>query len=145
MFKKMLVPTDGSDLSNRAARAAIEFAKDNGSAIVGLSVAEISRYFPISLISGGGDFTLLADSIRQQARDNVEIIKNLAEKAGVPCEVHTTESGNPSDEILTAAQTYGCDSIFMASHGRTGLDKLLLGSQAQKVLVYSKIPVIVFR
>lgn len=145
MFKKLLVPTDGSDLSNRAARSAIEFAKDHGSAIVGLSVAEISRYFPISLIGGGDDLAMLADSIRQQARDDVEIIRELAEKAGITCQVYTTESANPADEILIAAQKYGCDSIFIASHGRTGLDKLLLGSQTQKVLAYSKIPVIVFR
>lgn len=145
MFKKILVPTDGSDLSNRAVRAAIEFAKDHGSAIIGLSVAEISGYFPISLIGGGDDLVLLADSIRQQARDNVEIIRELAEKSGVPCQVHTTESANPSNEILMAAKEYDCDSIFIASHGRTGLDKLLLGSQTQKVLAYSRMPVIVFR
>lgn len=145
MFKKILVPTDGSDLSNRAVRAAIEFAKDHGSAIVGLSVAEISRYFPISLIGGGDDLAMLADSIRQQARDYVKIIRDLADNSGVSCQVHTAESANPSDEILIASKKYACDSIFIASHGRTGLDKLLLGSQTQKVLAYSKVPVIVFR
>jgi len=145
MFKKILVPTDGSELSNNAVRSAIEFARNYGSAIVGISVTEISRYFPISLIGGGNDLALLADSIRQRAKNNVQIMKDMAEKAGVVCNVYTTESMDPSDEILVASKKYGCDSIFMAAHGRTVSDKSLLGSQTQKVLAYSKIPVIVFK
>ncbi|WP_034298771.1 universal stress protein [Herbaspirillum sp. RV1423] len=145
MFKKILVPTDGSDLSNRAVRAAIEFAADNGSHIVGLSVAEVLPYSSFTLISRREDFTLLSESIRQQAQDNVGIIRDLAERAGVPCEVHTAENANPWSAIVHAVETYACDGIFLASHGRSGLNRILLGSQTQKILIHSTVPVIVYK
>jgi nucleotide-binding universal stress UspA family protein len=145
MFKKILVPTDGSDLSNRAVRAAIEFAKDHGSAVVGLSVAQTLPYESFTLISRREDFSLLSESLRQRAREYVHIIEDLAEKACVPCQVHTIENTQPWKAITEAASEHACDCIFMASHGRSGLNSILLGNQTHKVLVHSNVPVIIFK
>ncbi|ASU38845.1 hypothetical protein hmeg3_11470 [Herbaspirillum sp. meg3] len=145
MFKKILIPTDGSDLSNRAVRAAIEFAKDHGSEVVGLSVAKTLPYESFTLISRRNDFTLLSESIRQGAKDYVQIIEDLADAAGIACQVHTVESPYPWKAIVEAASRYACDSIFMASHGRSGVNRILLGDQTNKVLVQSEVPVIIYR
>lgn len=145
MFKKILVPTDGSDLSNRAVRAAIEFARDHGSAVVGLSVAQTLPYGSFTLVSRRDDFSLLSESLRQRAREYVRTIEDLAEKACVPCQVHTNDSEQPWKAIVDAAAEHACDCIFMASHGRSGLNSILLGNQTHKVLVHSNVPVIIFR
>jgi len=145
MFKKILVPTDGSDLSNRAVRAAIEFARDHGSAVVGLSVAQALPYESFTLISRREDFSLLSESVRQRAKDYVHVIEDLAEKACVPCQVHTVDNHHPWKAIIEAASEHACDCIFMASHGRSGINSVLMGNQTHKVLVHSAIPVIVFK
>jgi len=145
MFKKILVPTDGSDLSNRAVRAAIEFAGEHDSAIVGLSVAQILPHASFTMVSRRNDFTLLSESIHQQAKDYARIIEDLAATACVACQVHTVDNEKPWKAIIEAVSQYACDSIFMASHGRSGLNSILLGSQTQKVLIHSDVPVIIYK
>jgi|SRR5450830_339373 len=145
MFKRILVPTDGSDLSNRAVRAAIEFAKDNDSEIVGLSVVDVLPYESFPMVRQRSDFTMLSESLHQSAESNANIIQELAAKACVVCQVHTVSNAHPWEAILEAATMYSCDSIFMASHGRSGLNRILLGSQANKVLIHANVPVIVYK
>ena len=143
MFKTILLATDGSDLSNKAAQSTVRFAKEHGSKIVGLSVATIYPYFPIIGVEmPSSDFI---DAINKDAQKSVQIIATLASEAGVPAEVHVVEGMSTYEEILKAAEKYNCDAIFMASHGRRGLDKLMLGSEAQKILVHSKLPVTIFK
>lgn len=145
MFNTLLVPTDGSDLSVRAIRAAVEFARDNGSRIVGLAVAETRPYRDFTLISRRQDFTAHAGVLRQQAEEDVAVISALAAQQGVPCQVHTVSDPSPWSAILSAVDTYACDSIFIASHSSGDLRNLLVGSQAQKILMHSRVPVIVFK
>lgn len=143
MFKKILLATDGSELSDKAVHATLQFAKEHGSKIVGLSVATIYPYFPIyGMEAISGEFV---DAISKEAEKTVQKIISLAASLGVDAEVHVVEGTSASDEIIKAADKYDCDAIFMASHGRTGLDKLMLGSEAQRVLVYSKLPVTIFK
>lgn len=143
MFKKILLATDGSELSDKAMQATLQFAKEHGSKIVGLSVATIYPYFPVyGMEASSGEF---AEAISKEAEKYVQKIATLAASLGVNAEVHVIEGTSASDEIIKAADKYHCDAIFMASHGRTGLDKILLGSEAQKVLVYSKLPVTIFK
>ena len=143
MFKTILLATDGSDLSNKAAQSTVAFAKEHGSKIVGLSVATIYPYFPI--VDGEVVSSSFIDAINKDAQKSVQKITTLASEAGVPAEVYVVEGTSAYEEILKAAEKYHCDAIFMASHGRRGLDKLMLGSEAQKILVHSKLPVMVFK
>lgn len=143
MFKTILVSTDGSELAEKAATAAIEFAKNNGGKLVALSVAEPYLYSPLA------QPVLMPEVSEQQAQaqaeTNVRHIPAAAEEVGVPCETVTSLGADPSDEIVNTAAQLGCDSIFIASHGRKGLDRMLLGSVTQKVLMKAQIPVVVFR
>jgi nucleotide-binding universal stress UspA family protein len=145
MFKTILLATDGSALSDLAVDAAIDFAKSNGSKIVGLSVVENYAYLPMTSLSGGVDLGALEDVLESQAKESVDKLARLAAKEGIACEIHTLSGCSPYEGILKSAEEHGCDGIFMASHGRTGLDKLLLGSVAQKVLTKSTIPVLIFK
>jgi nucleotide-binding universal stress UspA family protein len=145
MFKTILLATDGSALSDLAVRAAIDFAKSNGSKIVGLSVVENYAYLPMTALSGGVDIGPIEDALKEQAQESVKKVADLAAKEGVVCDTHTLTGCSPYEGILECAKEHGCDGIFMASHGRTGLDKMLLGSVAQKVLTKSTIPVLIFK
>jgi nucleotide-binding universal stress UspA family protein len=145
MYKKILVPTDGSDLSNQAVDAAIDYARLSGAALVAFSVAQPYPMLPAidgaMMIDPGIDSTEL-QHLAQQA---VAQVARAAKAAGVACETHISMSFLPYEEIIRAADDYQCDVIFMASHGRRGLSRLLAGSQTQKVLAYSHVPVLVLR
>lgn len=145
MFKTILVPTDGSALSDKAVRTAVEFAQLTGARLVGLSVAEPFPYSPMS----EGAITIDASAYQEQmlelARLNVKKIADAANAANVRCETHVRQSFSPYEEITDIANLQGCDVIIMASHGRKGLNKLFLGSETQKVLAHSTLPVLVIR
>ena len=135
MFKTILLATDGSDASDKTIRLTIEFAKENNSKIIGLSVEEIHPYFQYATM----------EKAEEIAKENVQKIADLASAANVRCEVHTERGTSPYEEIIEAAKRYGCDSIFIGSHGLKGMDKILLGSVAQKVLIHSAVPVVVLK
>ena len=145
MYKKILVPTDGSDLSDQAVAAAIAFARAFGSEIVAFSVAQPYPAFPAAegamVIDPGVENRLLEAA----AQKNVDKVAQAARAAGVPCTTATAFSYNPHEEIIAAARDKQCDLIFMASHGRRGLSKLLAGSETQHVLTDSPVPVLVLR
>jgi nucleotide-binding universal stress UspA family protein len=145
MYKRILVPTDGSDLSGQAVAAAIDYAHCAGATVVAFSVAQ--PYPMLPAVDGAMMIDPVIDSAELQklARQAVDAVARTARAAGVACEAHTTLSFLPYEEIIRAAREYGCDVIFMASHGRRGLSRLLAGSQTQKVLAYSNIPVLVLR
>ena len=143
MFQRLLVPTDGSDLSNKAVTAALDLARRTNGSIVGLCV---SHPYPYSPLSEGG---MVADAVGYEnrsleiAHDHVEQLRAAAESAQVPCEVVVVKSFDPYKEIIDVAKKKECDAICMGSHGRHGLSRLLLGSETQKVLLNADIPVIV--
>jgi nucleotide-binding universal stress UspA family protein len=145
MYKSILVPTDGSPLSEQAAAAAIDFARLCGAEIVALSVAE--PYPPVPAAEGAmvidpGLETTEMLNFAQQCADQVA---KAALAAGVRCTAVTAVSMTPYEEIIYTATKHQCDLIFMASHGRRGLSRLLAGSVTQQVLAYSTIPVMVLR
>ena len=145
MFQKILVPTDGSPLSQRAVKAAIEFAAATGATIIGLSVAQL---YPFMLMPEAGsmvDLSLYEDVQDQTAQQHIRLLDEQAKAAQVRCEVLTSRGIHPYEEIIATATARQCDLIWMASHGRKGLDKLLLGSETQRVLAHSSIPVLVYR
>lgn len=147
MFKHLLVPTDGSALSLETAKRAISFAREAGARIT----AFFSKpEYPIAYFGEGAlidpttpeKFAELAD---QQANTYLSEIARLCSEAGVSCETMSATSDVPYEAIIDAAQSAGCDLIFMASHGRRGISGLLLGSETHKVLTHSKVPVLVYR
>ncbi|MRX10758.1 universal stress protein [Pseudoduganella sp. FT25W] len=145
MFKTILLPTDGSDLSDKATATAMEFARLHQSRIIALTVIQ-----PMLLPAmGDGGAVLEAGQYETQmqdaARDHINKVAAAASAAGIPFEGFIAMSASASDEIVEAAKKHGCDLIMMASHGRTGLSKLLLGSETQSVLSHTSLPVLVLR
>ncbi|RXZ34054.1 universal stress protein [Oxalobacteraceae bacterium CAVE-383] len=145
MFKTILLPTDGSDLSAKAIDTAIEYAQLCGTKIYGISVAEPYPFTPLAESAMSIDPSSYEENVCNLARQHVNKIADAARIAGVPCEVSIVLSFSPDEEIINAARKYNCDAIFMASHGRSGLSRLFLGSKTQKVLAHSTIPVLVLR
>jgi len=147
MFKNVLVPTDGSALSRKAAKKAAEFAKKMGARMTGFHVAPAYRFNLYADYVPPNFETPQAYGVRAKkiAQHHLDAVRKAADDAGVPCACYYTTSDFPADEIVKAAQKYKCDGIFMASHGRTGLSRLLLGSEATKVLTHTRIPVVVYR
>jgi nucleotide-binding universal stress UspA family protein len=145
MFKHILVPTDGSKLSEKALRQAMAFARQISARVTALHVmpkAAASRAQPQvgRLARGAGERTRADDANRF-----LRFAQRLANSAGVQCDVAEACGDQPYKEIIKAAGREGCDLIMMASHGRRGIESLLLGSQTQKVLSHSRTPVLVYR
>jgi nucleotide-binding universal stress UspA family protein len=145
MFKHILIPTDGSDLSRKAILYGVQLAKESGAKVTGLTVTEPYQaagmdtvFVPVDL----GDYEEQARVLSEKA---VEQVKMAAQAAGVPCETIREVHDQPYRAIIDAAQAVGCDLIVMASHGRRGISALLLGSETAKVLTHSTIPVLVYR
>lgn len=147
MFRHLLVPTDGSDLSRRTATHAITFARETGARITffaALPQHPVSFHEGYGLTDAGTRERLIATA-EQQGRAIVDPLVAEAAAASVTAEAVATPCATVHDGIIAAATHHGCDLIFMASHGRRGIGALLLGSETQKVLTHSKIPVLVHR
>lgn len=145
MFKTILVPTDGSPLSDKAVEAAVEFAGAQGAHLIALSVAEPYPFSPLSESAMTDERQLYETKTREAANQYVQKVAAAARAANVPCEAMVRQSFSPYEEIIDVAKNMHCDVIFMASHGRKGLSRLFAGSETQKVLAHSSIPVLVFR
>jgi len=147
MFKHIFVPTDGSSLSTDTVRRAVSFAREAGAAI---TFFYAKPEYPVSFYGEGAlidpttpeKFAELAD---EQARSILAGCEEIARQQGVTSHVRADTSDVPYEAIIAAAEQSGCDLIFMASHGRRGISGLLLGSETQKVLTHSTIPVLVYR
>lgn len=147
MFKHLLVPTDGSSLSDETVASAVQFAAEAGAKITFLYVRPD---YPVSYFGEGAlvDPTTpesFAEMTEKMAQEILERSKALAEARNVPCAGSAVINDLPYEAIIDTANSVGCDLIFMASHGRRGLVGLLLGSETQKVLTHSTIPVLVYR
>jgi len=145
MYKRILVPTDGSDVSAVAEQAAVAFARALGSDIVALSVAQSYPAYAAAEASMAVDPDLDIHALRDAAERNAARVCAAAAAAGVPCTALTVSAHSPSDAILDSAREQACDLIFMGSHGRRGLSRLLAGSETQKVLAGADVPVMVMR
>jgi len=146
MFKNILIPTDGSEQSQRAVRTGIELARLHGSRITGIHV--IPDYHLLIAYEGAFD-PVTEERIEEEAKARAEIylghIRSAAAEAAIPCSTVCETSDHPYDAILRTADANGCDLILMTSHGRKGLAAVLLGSETRKVLTHAKMPVLVVR
>jgi nucleotide-binding universal stress UspA family protein len=144
MYKRILVSTDGSDISRKAAETAVALAKATGGELLTISVKEPFPYSAISEMQPVPPQEFF-DAQERIARERVQGVLDIAKAAGVACQAHTVEALHPWEAILDHAKNQNADLIVMASHGRRGLSALLLGSETQKVLTHSSIPVLVVR
>ncbi len=147
MFKHILVPTDGSELSQVTARSAVAFAKEAGARV---TVFFAKPEYPIAYFGEGALIEptspeKFAELAEQQAAQYLGEIQAMCAEAGVECATTSAISDVPYEAIIEAATKAGCDLIFMASHGRRGISGFLLGSETNKVLTHSSIPVLVYR
>ena len=149
MYLNILIPTDGSPLSASAVEKGVTLAKTLGAKVTALTVMEpfpemrgIMEPAYVALYDAPAEFT---------RRVNAEADRCLAEAAryaklvGIPCETVKVEHAQPYEAIIETAGARGCDLIAMASHGRRGISALILGSETMKVLMHSKLPVLVYR
>ena len=147
MYQRILVATDGSNLSSNAVSSAIALAALAGAELVALKV--IPRY-PMSYFEGGATVSVTEVArIEKQSADSAQLVVDAVQRAatakGVKTKVVTVKSDLVSDAIISAAKKYKAELIVMASHGRRGIKRMLLGSETQLVLTHSHIPVLVLR
>ena len=145
MFKHLLLPTDGSKLSEDAIRVGIQLAKTVNAKVTGIYVMPEFQIF--TFVTG-----MLEDPKREIAKNSdadaaqyLSVIETTAQAAGVTCDIASATHDHPYEAIIKAGKQRGCDLIVMASHGRKGVQAILLGSETQKVLTHSNIPVLVCR
>ena len=144
MFKRILVPTDGSEITAKAVDTAIALAASVGAQLYTISVKEPFPYSAISEMQPTPPQEFL-DAQDRIATTRVQAVVASGRAAGVACLMHTVEGLHPWESIIEYANRMECDLLVMASHGRRGMSALLLGSETQKVLTHSKVPVLVVR
>ncbi|MCC7486474.1 MAG: universal stress protein [Burkholderiales bacterium] len=149
MYKHILLATDYSEASSRAEKECIAFAKSSGAKV---TVIHVIPHFHLhyqpwatpremhETIEKGHE-----EEARETAAKAMSGLESRIREQGVACEGLVAIGDNPYEEIIAGADTRGCDLIMMASHGRRGIDAMLLGSETQKVLTHSKLPVLVVR
>ena len=148
MFKHVLIPTDGSELSKKAIDAGIAFAKESGASVTAYYAVETppaqvygeGYHFPDAKMAGEHD-----KAVRAAGAQYIDEIGRAAKAAGVPFDSAVSEAVSPYEGIVNAAREHDCDVIFMASHGRKGIARIALGSVTSNVLTHSTVPVLVYR
>ena len=147
MFKHILVPTDGSPIANKAAKAGVRFARSIGARVTGYYAIELVRpqvysegYIPDEATMAAWD-----RRAKQYGDRHLASMARLARAARVRFDSVCAKAPTPYEGIVATARKKKCDVIFMASHGRSGIAKLLVGSVTERVLATSKIPVVVYR
>jgi nucleotide-binding universal stress UspA family protein len=144
MYKRILVPTDGSEITGKAIVTAIGLAKLTGASVEAIAVKEPFPYSAISEMqpTPPQEFYEAQERIATQ---RVQAVVKSCQDVGVACNAVTVEALHPWEAILEQAKRSGCDLIVMASHGRRGMSAVLLGSETHRVLTHSTLPVMVVR
>ena len=146
MYRNILIATDGSELANKAVVHGLDLAKAVGAKVTALIVEAPFNVFevPASRINVMTEaFRAHAATVKQHAGKVLGEVAAAAQKAGVACDTVQIEHEQPYQAIIDTAKSKGCDAIVMASHGRSGISAVLLGSVTNKVLTHTNIPVLV--
>ncbi len=144
MYQRILVPTDGSDITAKAVTTAVAMAKLCGATLTTLCVKEPFPYSAISEMQPVPPQEFY-DAQERIAAARVQVVLDAAAAAGVACDGATVEALHPWEAILDAAKQKNCDLVVMASHGRRGKAALLIGSETSRVLTHSPLPVLVVK
>ena len=147
MYQRILVATDGSALSKKAVKHAISLAASTGASVIALKV--VPRY-PVSFFDGGA--TLSVETVSEaekkwvtDAEVQLESVVKEAQSAGVKAKTAVVKSDLIAESIISAARKHKADLVVMETHGRKGLKRILLGSEALAVLTHSTVPVLILR
>jgi nucleotide-binding universal stress UspA family protein len=148
MYHHLLIPTDGSDLAEKAVKAGIDFARSVGARITAfIAVPEYQLPGPTEVMAHKRVISMQEheERAKQHAQAVLTTIAQRAAAAGVDYDSDYSLCDRPHEAIIDAAKKHGCDLIFMASHGRSGLSEFLHGSETKGVLTHSTIPTLVYR
>jgi len=145
MYKHILIATDGSELAHKAVVQGFALAKALGAKVTVVTVTEPWT----AVVPGEMGMAFPVDEYEKGASENaasiLAAVKTEAGTAGVTADTVHMADQYPADGIIATAKEKGCDLIVMASHGRRGLSRLLIGSQANQVVIHSEVPVLVVR
>jgi nucleotide-binding universal stress UspA family protein len=144
MYTRILFPTDGSDVTSKALRHALDLARLCGAELHTLSAKELFPYGAVSDMQPTPPQEFF-EAQERAASQHVKAVMEAAQEAGVPCHASTIEAVHPWEAICNYAAQHGCDLIVMASHGRHGVAALVRGSETPKVLGHCTVPVLVVR
>jgi nucleotide-binding universal stress UspA family protein len=145
MFKHILAPLDGSTPSAHALQQILRFAQDQQAKLTGVHITAPFRLLAVEQVMADDTSESYAQEMEKRAMSILQPLEQAAKEANVPCEIVHAINDDTYDAIIRTASEKGCDLIAMASHGRRGMKGILLGSETQKVLTHSAIPVLVFR
>ena len=147
MYQRILVATDGSTLSKKAVSSAIELAATCGGELIALKVVPRypQAYFEGSIPLSAEEIARVEKQWTESAQAQLAAVEKTAKAKGVSTKAITVKSDVVSDAIIAAAKKHKADLIVMASHGRKGIKRLLLGSETQQVLTHCHVPVLVLR
>ncbi|URQ74997.1 MAG: universal stress protein [Candidatus Ochrobactrum gambitense] len=149
MYKNILIATDGSELAEKGVDQGVELAKETGAKVTFVSVTELLPSYGIVVAAEWASspvaFQEYREAITKAATEILTAAKDKAKAAGVTAEAVHVENQSPAQGIVEAAKSHGSDLIIISSHGRRGVNKLLLGSQAAEVLSLSTVPVLVIK
>jgi nucleotide-binding universal stress UspA family protein len=144
MYRHILIPTDGSELAERAVTHGLSLAKFVGAKVTVIIVEERPGvWFSFPETGAARAFAELTEQIKKHVASALDRVANAAKQAGLPCDTIQVQDLQPYEAIIATATDRGCDLIVMASHGRSGLSAVVLGSVTNKVLTYTKVPVLV--
>ncbi|MFB6217874.1 MAG: universal stress protein [Halobacteriaceae archaeon] len=141
MYERVLVPTDGSAATDRAVAHAVELAAVHGATIHGVYVLDTASYAGLSMDTS---WEGVGAMLREEGEEALAAVREAAEEGGVAVETELLE-GTPAREIVAAAERTGADLVVMGTHGRGGIDRLLLGSVAERVVRTADVPVLTVR
>jgi nucleotide-binding universal stress UspA family protein len=148
MYKRILIATDGSELASKGVAHGISLAKKLNVPVVAVTVTEAWSAFELSRMARMGSqnpITQYEEMAASAARNILDKVGETAKAQGVACDLVHLQDQHPAEGIIATAKEKGCDLIVMASHGRRGIDRLLIGSQANEVLTHSKVPALIVR
>lgn len=149
MYTRIVVGIDGSDLSTKALRHAVTLAKDNHARLFAVTATEpsvlIAPGAEIMAVNTGAIIADLEEAKAKSAKATLEEARRLARELGINLEGIHMPASTAADAIIETAHNQGADLIVMGSHGRRGLGRLLLGSQAAEVLAHATVPVLVIK
>ena len=148
MYQKILIATDGSELAGRAVAHGLKLAKELKVPVVVVTVTQMWSALEVAhaaRLNKADPIEVYKESAAAWAQRILDEAGEQAKAAGVSFELIYVPESAPAEGIIATAEKQGCDLIVMASHGRRGLGRLVLGSQANEVLAYSKVPTLIVR
>lgn len=148
MYHHILIATDGSELAGKAVNHGMALAKRLNIPVTAVTVTEPWSVLELGRMARQGNQNPIGqfeDMATAAAASILDKVKQVASSQGVACDVVHVQDQHPAEGIIAAAKEKGCDLIVMASHGRRGFDRVLLGSQANEVLTHSKVPALIVR